>query len=542
MIVVVIAGLAIRTVVAAQGWFYWDDLILLGTARETPLGELLFTEHDGHLMPGSWLVIWLFAQLTEGFNWPAGVAALGFGNLLAVGAVAYAAWRIRPSSAWWVTGIYALTPLTLPVTTWAAAAVNSLPLHAMMAVWLVHAWLYVRRRHPGDLAIVLLAVFAACLFSERALLAAPASLLLVAAWAWALQRGMLPVAKLSAPLIGPAVVWAVVYALVVGNPSSESRGDFGALVHAGYLDAFLPTLIGGPWDWGRWHPGPPFTDPPLAAVVLGVLAAVLVLLFALTSRALPAVIVVGAYPLLPIMALALARGGDATAAEITQTLRHFAEVAVFVVLTVAVLVRGRLRIPGAVVLVVLAVSSLVSTLTYARSWADQPAGDYFTTLQAQLDERAEPIFDQAVPLEVLLPIAHPYHRLGALLSEEDIGAVTREPALVDAQGNLIAAELYPVRATEQEPGCVSAGKTRTIALDGPLMARDWVIRLNVLTGEDGDFEISIVDGDPVRVAARDGLEQLHISAAGGGEEITVASFDTELCLGRSEVGLLAPSR
>lgn len=542
LIAFMVAGLAVRAAVAAQGWFYWDDLTLIGTARDVPVHELLLTPHDGHLMPGSWLVIWLFAAATDGFHWPAALVLLTVANAAAASAVAYAAWRIAPANAWWVTGIYLLTPLTLAVTTWSAAAVNSLPLHALLAVWLAHGWLYLRRRQPRDLVVVAAAVAAACLFSERALFAAPVSVALVAAWSWARGSSLRGTGALAAALVAPAAVWAAVYALVVGDPRSEGAGGFGGLVHSGYLDAFFPTLVGGPWMWDRWHPGPPFTAPPVAAVVLGVLAAVVLLVWAARTRGVAALLVVFAYPLLPFAALAFARAGATTADEITQTLRHFAEVAVFFALTLGVVVRGRLQVPGVALFALLAVSSLVSAVGYAQSWADQPARDYFSTLEADLESRGEPIFDQAVPLEVLLPVMHPYNRLGSLLPDDDIAHVTRDPALVDGDGNLIPAELYPVRATGPEPGCAAPGEELRVPLDGPLMDRDWVIRLNVLAGDDTEFAVRVGTGPSISAETGEGLHQLHIVAAGGGEELTVRAGEAELCLGRSEVGLLAPRR
>lgn len=542
LIVVLIAGLAVRAAVTAQGWFYWDDLTLLGTARDVPLHKLLLTEHDGHLMPGSWLMIWLFAAATDGFNWPLAVALLTLGNAVAAGAVAYAAWRITPLHAWWVTGTYLLTPLTLAVSTWSAAAVNSLPLHALMAVWLAHGWLYLQRKRSLDLGIVAAAVLGACLFSERALIVAPFSLAVLAAWAWARGASISGLGKLAAALIAPAALWAVVYSLVIGNPRSPGAGGFGGFVHSGYIDAFFPTFVGAPWLWDRWHPGPPFAAPPLAAVVIGVLAVLLLVLYAARTRGVVALLIVLAYPLLPFAALAYARAGATTADEITQTLRHFAEVAVFLVLTLGIIVAGRVQLPGAVLLVVLTLSVLVSTVGYARSWADQPARDYFGALTSDLAGREEPIFDQAVPLEVLLPVMHPYNRLSALLSDEQINVVTRDPALVDGSGNLIPAELYPVRATEAQPGCAAPGDALTVRLDGPLMNRDWVIRLNTLAGKDTDFEVRIGDGPATAARADEGLHQLHIAVAGAGEEMTITSHGDELCLGRSEVGLLAPKR
>ena len=522
---IVVALLAVRVVVAAQGWFYWDDLILLAQARDTPLAELVWRPHDGHLMPGSWLLIWLFATLVDGLNWPAALTALAAGQLLAAGAVAYAAWRICPRQAWWVTGIYVLAPVTLPVTTWLAAAVNSLPLHAACAVWLAHGWLYLRHGRVRDAVIAAVAVLAAGFFSERVIFLAPFTLLLLLAWGPATRW-----LRLTVALVVPAAGWAIAYLMTVGDPWVSGGG--GLLVH-GYLQAFLPTLVGGPWDWERWHPGPPFATPPTAAIVLGVLAAVALLGWSIWRRH-AAPLLVLAYPLLPFLALAVARSGPDTAAEITQTLRHFAEVAVLMALTAGVLATQNPRPPRwtPVLGVVLAASSLFSTATYAQSWAEQPAREYFTALRAGFEGREEPILDQAVPLEVLLPVAHPYNRLSTLLGPPQISDSTTAPALVDGSGTLVDAELYPMRATGAECG------PGTFALDGPLMERDWVLRLNYFAEDDGEIAVAL-DGETVTVPVEAGLHQVHVALTGGGQELRV---DGEVCLGRSEVGVLAPAR
>ena len=46
--------LAVRAVLAFGGYFYWDDLILVGRAGTQPIWSTgyLFDDHDGHVMPG----------------------------------------------------------------------------------------------------------------------------------------------------------------------------------------------------------------------------------------------------------------------------------------------------------------------------------------------------------------------------------------------------------------------------------------------------------------------------------------------------------
>ena len=54
----IILQFAVRAVLAFGGYYYWDDLILVGRAGTQPLlspGNLL-TDHDGHVMPAAFLL------------------------------------------------------------------------------------------------------------------------------------------------------------------------------------------------------------------------------------------------------------------------------------------------------------------------------------------------------------------------------------------------------------------------------------------------------------------------------------------------------
>ena len=172
LVAIVIVGVAARLTVAAQGWFYWDDLILHAQARDytTPHPELLLRPHDGHLMPGAWLLLWLWATFAP-LNWPVTLGLLGVLQVVAAAAVAWASWRLCPRWAALPTGLYLLTPLTLASTTWWATAVNILPLHASVAVVLAHALLAVREpgRRRAHLVVATVALLVGLVFTERAL-------------------------------------------------------------------------------------------------------------------------------------------------------------------------------------------------------------------------------------------------------------------------------------------------------------------------------------------------------------------------------------
>ena len=68
--VLVAVQLLIRAVLAFRGYFYWDDLILVGrTGTHSLLSpSFLFDDHDGHVMPAAFLVAGSITRLAP-LNW-----------------------------------------------------------------------------------------------------------------------------------------------------------------------------------------------------------------------------------------------------------------------------------------------------------------------------------------------------------------------------------------------------------------------------------------------------------------------------------------
>ncbi|MHA2787696.1 hypothetical protein ACXZ66_00885 [Corynebacterium sp. S7] len=522
---VVVVGAIFRTIVAAQGWFYWDDLILQSKAR-APLGELLLQTHDGHFMPAAWIIEWFLGNFAP-LNWPVAVAVLTILQLWAVGSVAWANQVIAGKRALLPVLIYVVTPLTLPSTTWLAAAVNALPMHAAIAMMLSYAW----RSRPAMAALWLVI---GLLFNERTLFAVPLVVGMLLCFALASRRlpASLPgIGRLTVALAIPAVAWSALYFWVVERPAAGEPLSFWALARHTYLDALVPTAAGGPWHWERWQPSPPWAAPQWYAVVAGL---VVIALVAWWSRRylvawLPALV----YPLLPIVAIMVARSGSDTALEIVQSLRHFSELAVVVSLTFAYLSR-HLQIPRIPVALFVA-SSLVSSVTYAQVWSEQPSRTYFHNLQADLEARSEPLLDQQVPLDVLLPVTYPHNLLSHQLPEA-VASSTRAPTLVDDQGHIHDAVLFTQRSSSEETTC----GTESFALDGPLFDVEWTVLLNYMAEADMTADVSL-DGQQVRVPLQHGLNQVYVRVAGGGSTlhvVPVSGTESQLCLGASHVGVL----
>ncbi|AWH91284.1 hypothetical protein [Dietzia lutea] len=602
---VVLAATGARLWVAAAGWFYWDDLILHGLAARHawPDPDLLFTDHDGHLMPGGMALVWLATHLAP-LEFRVPLLQIALLQLVSGAALARMLWVLLSGRTVLLVPLTAalVIPLGLPAATWWAAALNALPLTAAMA-WAVASMVLLARTGGAQHAVgAAVATALGLLFVEKAVFVpvVAAVVLLGGWWTTSGTRADLPTLwrRTRAAWLAQSVivaVWAAVFLVVVGRlggrgsfgAAEGTRPDFAALVDHTYRLAVAPTLGGGPWRWDRWHPGPPMADPPLAAVIAGAVACAAVLAWSLATRRRTGAIWAGAalYPLVSVVLVAVGRAGPDTAAEIVQTLRYHAELPVVLAAATALALAAprranaprrsptprRANAPrprndprrthnaptlggwpaaGALGLVALLASSAVSTVTYRQTWAEQPSRDYVQPLLAALRDRTEPLLDKDLPPEVLLPVTAPAHRLSWLLSGmpgvPEVGAWTREPVVIDAGGTLWSADVVPGRTLPQgpEPGCghrIGADGTR-IELDGPLIGRDWVVRLHTFAEADGHVSVRLDDGEPAIAPVEAGLGTVYVRLVGGGSGLTVSPIGglSGLCVGSGPVGVLVP--
>ncbi len=598
-VLVVVVATAVRGRVAAAGWFYWDDLILhsLAAGHPWPSPELLFTDHDGHLMPGGMLLAWIAAHAAP-LDFRVPLAQMAVLQLLAGAAYARMLWvmlRGRPVLLFPLIAGLAV-PLSLPSATWWAAALNVLPLTAALA-WAVSSTVLLARtgsrRHAVGATVA--TVIGLCFVEKAFIIPVVVAGVVLAGW-WTAGGGRAELHALwrrtRSAWAGMAVavlVWAGVFLVVVGRfggrggfgEADGTRPSFPDLVDHTYRLAVVPALGGGPWRWDRWHPGPPVADPTVAAVVVGALACVAVLAWSLLTRRRTGAIWAAAalYPLISVVTVAAGRAGPDVAAEIVQTLRYHAELPVVLGAAAALALAAPLRAPspahtpgrvtpgarttapgrvspgartaaGVLALVALLASSVVSTVAYRQVWAEQPSREYVEPLLGALRDRTAPLLEQDVPLEVLHPVTAPAHRLSTLLTGvpgvPEVGDWTPDPVIIDAEGTLHPAEVAFGRTLTQgpEPGCghrVGPAGAR-LELDGPLLERDWVVQLNVFADTAGEVGLAFDRGEETVVPVAAGLGTVFVRVDGGGTGLTVSPRGgaSELCVGSGPVGILMP--
>jgi hypothetical protein len=571
--------LVVRAVLAFRGYFYWDDLILTGRAGTQGLlsPTYLFDDHDGHVMPGAFLVAGGITRLAP-LNWIGPAISLVVLQLLASLALLRALHVIlgwRPVLLLPLT--FALfTPLGVPAFAWWAAALNSLPMLAALAWVCADAVLLVRTGNQRYAATGLLVYFGGLLFFEKAAVIPFVAFTIAALYAhvgssgsvmgvW--RRGV----RLWVSALAVTAAWVAVYLLVV----DQKRWSFDVsmtwdLLSRSVTHGIVPGLVGGPWDWQRWAPASPWGTPPVAVMALGwvALGAVVAISFMRKERIGPVWLAAVGYAVACQIPIYLMRSSRFTALELAQTLRYLPDLVVVLALLLAVglcapnrdrsawLDASRTRTVVAVcATTAFVVSSLYSTTTFLASWRDNPTQPYLQNARAGLAAAHAasdaPLLDQEVDPLVLQRVASPEHfasHMFALLDDRpEFAGATTELRMLDMSGHVVDAKVTWVRSivVGPEPHCgylVQPDFPVSMRLNGPLLPADWTAEINYLANSDGSMTMSLSEGTETKVPVRPGLNRVFVRLSGAGDAIKVRANTAALsvCLASGPVGFVAP--
>ncbi|MCV7417961.1 hypothetical protein [Mycolicibacterium litorale] len=574
--VLIVVQLAVRAVLAFGGYFYWDDLILIGRAGTQGLlsPSFLFDDHDGHVMPAAFLISGAITRVAP-WSWVLPALSLVVLQLLASLALLRAlyvilGWRpvlLLPLS-------FALfTPLAVPGFAWWAAALNSLPMLAALAWVCADAVLLVRTGRQRYAVTALAVYIGGLLFFEKAAVIPFVAFAVVALLAYVTgeraavatvwRRGL----RLWIGALAVTAAWIGVYLLVV----DQKRWSFDLamtwdLLARSFTHGIVPGLVGGPWDWQRWAPASPWATPPVAVMVLGwvALAAAVAVSFARKQRIGPVWAVAAGYAVACQVPIYLMRSSRFTALELAQTLRYLPDLVVVLALLMAVGFCAPNR-PGArwldtsrrrtAVVVGLAVafvaSSLYSTVTFDRIWRDSPVPAYVANVRAGLAEVDEPMLDQEVDPLIMQRVAAPEnmvsHMFALLDDRPEFASSTTELRMLDRNGHVVDALVTWVRAIREGPApqcgyLVQPDFPVRMPLDGPLLPADWTAEINYLANSDGSLMMALSEGPQVKVPVRPGLNRVFVRLPGAGDAINVSATTAALsvCISPGPVGFVAP--
>ncbi|HEX9177064.1 MAG TPA: hypothetical protein VF874_13635, partial [Mycobacterium sp.] len=561
-------------------YFYWDDLILTGRAGTQNIlsPSYLFDDHDGHVMPGAFLVAGVITRLAP-LNWTGPAISLVVLQLLASATLLRALWVIlgwRPVLLIPLT--FALfTPLGVPGYAWWAAALNSLPMLAAMAWVCADAILLVRTGDRRYAVTGLLAYFGGLLFFEKAAVIPFVAFAITALLAYVTdgesalrttwQRGK----HLWTSSLALTAVWVVLYLVVVDQERwSSDLAMTWNLLRRSVTHGIVPGLAGGPWSWDRWAPASPWATPSPVVMALGwvTLATVLAVSLIRKQRIVPVWLLAAGYAITCQVPIYLMRSSRFTALELAQTLRYFPDLVVVLALCAAVafcapnrrtsgwLDRSAVRTAvTACLTATFVVSSLYSTATFLTSWRDNPAQPYLqnakrTLAQARSSSEA-PLLDQEVDPLILQRVAWPEnlasHMFALLTDRPEFSSATSKLRIIDATGHVVDAKVTWVRTvtTGPAPQCgyfVQTDQPVRMPLDGPLLPADWTTEINYLANTEGSMNMSLSDGQETKVPVHPGLNRVFVRLPGAGDAINVRANTAALtlCIASGPVGFVAP--
>lgn len=571
--------LLIRSVLAFGGDFYWDDLILVGRAGTSGLlsAQYLFDDHDGHVMPGAFLLAGAITRLAP-LEWVGPALSLIVLQLLASAALLRALHVIlgwRPVLL--VPLTFALfTPLTVPGFAWWAAGLNSLPMLAALAWVCADAILLVRTGNRRYAITGVLVYFGSLLFFEKSAVIPFVAFTVAALLAWVTGASVADVwrrgSRLWLGLLAVTGAWIGLYLLVVDQQRwTLDLGMTWDLLWRSVTHGIVPGLAGGPWEWQRWAPASPWATPPVTVMILGwvVLAAVLAVSFARKERIGPVWVAAVGYAVACQVPIYLMRSSQFTALELAQTLRYLPDLVVVLAMLAAVafcapnrpsaqrLDTSRTRSAVVIVLATAFVgSSLYSTVTFLRVWRDSPVPAYLDNARAGLaeaaaDPLAAPMLDLEVDPLIMQRVAAPEnlasHMFALLPERPEFSSTTTDLRTLDTQGRLREALVTWVRTITPgpAPNCgylVQTDADVVMPLDGPLLPADWTAEINYLANSEGSLTMSLSEGLPVKVPVHPGLNRVFVRLAGAGDAVAVSANTAALsvCIASGPIGFVAP--
>ena len=578
----------------ARGWYLQSDFTnLLDAHRSKLTWTYLSRPVGGHFGPVGRLFYWLLDRL----------APMNYGTSVSLRMVlqAVAAWLLfrlivrlcgRPAFALAVVALFSVNPLLIATLAWLSSGLT-LPLAEILILLALD--LHVRRAHTGSvrnsliagilLALAVLAYDGAvvtvlmfpvmsvgCLIQGSIVQRCRIALLDWAGW----LATALPVAA------------AVGVALNFGDSTgaqSLTVGQAWHLINYHWTHAVAPTLIGGPWRWFA-DPGTylPFVAPTDAVVIIGELAAALLILVAarrLGWRILTAVVLVAAVAVAEIVFAGVGRYATYNnLIAITPRYSAFVPLALAIAAASAVAptravvktpspptpsARTRLQFEQASLLagvvVVLTVSNMLSVAHFATIWSRNPAQRYVENLvdSARAVGPSLNIYDTPAPSDILAGV-EPAHYVSDLLALRDVpvhvDSPISDPLVAKADGHLVPAVFVSAGDAHgtTRPQCgtyLSGAGVWTLPFDKQVAAGAWFLRMELYQAEPSNVAVQIVNRDgsisaPVAGAhlALTRLEELNLRlpvVAPVAVRITTVGDATSLCLTRVSVGAPFPA-
>ncbi|MGV1036354.1 MAG: hypothetical protein ACOYD0_04925 [Candidatus Nanopelagicales bacterium] len=611
-LVVGIFGLAIgvRVAILNSGWFYWDDYVLAGRAARMPLmsTEYLFADHDGHMMPAAMALQWIVTHLAP-WNY-AILAAIMIGAQFGIWILWYRVLRAAfglQIKLLLPLAMVLLSPLAWTSGTWWSAALNSLPLQfglvagagavlqmAMrgsshtsgsgMLAWMV--------RNRLQITIVGSFLFALAFFEKSLIIT-----VFLFGLAMALGSGRVRDRFRSAWRLSPGV-WLTVGGITIAYVATyywtsvvhpHSPASLGTALSAWYQSVMVgtvPALFGGPWTWLPMGAGSAVADTPL---VLSLLCLALLLTFVLvTVRRNPtarwAWTVALIYVTLDVVVLAAGRLAPGIPTSIGASLRYTSDALIPIAMAVALSLmavrtsepvlqldddasveaapeadppkadeyRGGRVLVGSALSAIVVSGVLLSATGLALALSKNASIHYTKNAVPQLaaTDRASPLIPQAVPGNVLFPLAYPYNQtdwfFAPLRDRPAFSTSTDNLRILDVNGDLRPGVVHGVNGAARVKGCryraIGGAGPVSVPLERSVFDWNYTVAIGYLSSASTPITVGLTGQPPSGTTVAAGLHGAFVNTDGSGDHVLVAAEKpgSSVCVGSVVVGLAAP--
>jgi hypothetical protein len=538
--------------------------------------------------------MWAFAHFAP-VNWPLTVAVL----ILAQGVLLAAVWRLlrevfgRRALIIVPFAYFAFSTLTLPAFTWLSAAILWIPLGLAAAgalrqhtlylrtlsprhAWTAFAWLLLGMASFEKVLVLLpyLAAFSFVVVPQLQLRRRSITALLRQTWLLWTGYALLTLAYVAYYLRGAGMSDTD---SVFRAPSVAELGDF---AYKSLLQAFIPSALGGPWDWTPVSPATAIVSSPVAFDWTMWLVAAVLVVVALTVRRLAAraFISLAVYLVFSILTLAISRVPVVGAVAGLET-RYVADAVIPLALTLGVCLMPVLgerspwlpvlvRFPRAQLERAFRVSALVLAVAvlglsvramggYAAIHAGNPHRAFVENARlslATLPESAQ-VFDVGLPVDVIGPLFLEYNESSRFLAPFATEERRREmytltqytnPYVLNPSGKLVPMTVDGISSPAPMEGLCGWSDDDgevSVPLSAGVFPFGWTVRVGYLASAPTTAVAHLGDGRR-ELGLEQGLGEVYFRIEGGGDQLRLTDLDPDvrICVGDVTVGNAVPGQ
>ena len=571
----------LRGWVTAHSWFYSDDFLFLSDIGHGDDNFVwYFRFHFSHFMPLSFVLV-KFASLFGAFNWTAAAILIIVMQVL----VALTCWWMLRTLFGNRPGIliplafFLLSPMTLAANTWWAVAINQLPhLIAFFGAVTCHV-LYMRhRRMRHAFATVAFMTLGYATYTKTMLL--PVVLVLIAVFYFAegppLTRLTMAVRRFwKAWLLYGLVTATYVISYFARAPSGGSTTPSGKFIDLSVgmlVQTTVPTIFGGPLNWGAWTYPVTVARPSDFVIVLSwlLLSATIGYLAMTRERVLRALLIPFVYLGISLILIYVGRFYIINFIGVENIFRHMqylTDLAATIALSIGlmcfpligsvessaprqrplVILRIHPLVAGVVFLVILS-GYAVSSIRYAEPWDSAfPQRSFFQTALDDLSTDTSQLAETPLPAIGISPFLYPHnlpsYAFAPVLPDGSTSDVGNDLKVFDEDGSILPALLDgPIRTkADSSKTCPIRVKNITTTIPFvPVFNYPFWMAIEYTSNADAhiplDYGIFRKD-----VPIENGSHTLFIATTGAYDSVTLRPLvGQQICVKSIKVGTLIP--